>query len=46
CYILGYPEPPIGDFVKHLLIILSLLFLSSPLFVQKTSVLFWGETLI
>ena len=24
CYILGYPEPPIGTQVKHILIILSL----------------------
>ena len=49
-FVLGYAfsfvSPEWYAFVKHLLIILSLLFLSSPLFVQKTSVLFWGETLI
>jgi len=37
---LGFPKPLIGNQVKHLLIILSILLLSSPLFGQETGVLF------
>ena len=36
-YNLGFPNPPIGNQVKHLLILLFLLLLSSPLFGQSTS---------
>jgi hypothetical protein len=32
---LGFPKPPKGNFVRHLLIILSILILSSPLFGQS-----------
>ena len=35
-YILGFPKPPIGNQVKHLLIILFFLLLTSPLFGQST----------
>jgi len=37
---LGFPKPLIGNLVRHLLIILSFLLLSSPLFCQETGVLF------
>ena len=40
CYILRSPKPPIGTQVKHLLILLSILLLSSPLFGQETDLLF------
>ena len=36
CYILGSTNPLIGNQVKHLLIILSILLLSSPLIGQET----------
>ena len=45
CYILGLSKPLKGNQVKHLLILLTFLFLSSPLFDQETGVLCWGETL-
>ena len=40
------PKPPIGNQVKHLLIILSILLLSSPLFGYRSGehTLFWLET--
>ena len=40
------PKPPIGNQVKHLLIILSILLLSSPLFGYPSGehTLFWLET--
>ena len=42
---MGFPNPPIGNQLKHLLIILSiLLLLSSPLFGQETGVLYQYET--
>jgi len=40
----GSPKPPIGNQVKHILIILSILLLSSPLFGQETGVLYQYET--
>ena len=39
-YNLGFPKPLIGNQVKHLLIILSILLLSSPLFAQETGLLY------
>ena len=41
---MGSPKPLIGNFVKHLLIILSILLLSSPLFGQETGVLYLWDT--
>jgi len=40
---LGSPKPLIGNQVKHLLILISILLLSSPLFGQETSVLYQYE---
>ena len=45
-YIMGSPKTnQLGNQVKHLLIILSILLLSSPVIGQETGVLCWGETL-
>ncbi len=38
CYILDYTESPVGTQVKHILIILSLIFLSSQAFPQNTQI--------
>jgi len=40
---LGSPKPPIGNQVRHILIILSLLLLSSPVIGQETGVLYYWE---
>ena len=42
-YNLGFPNPLIGNQVRHLLIILSILLLSSPVIGQETGVLFLRE---
>jgi len=41
---LGFPNPLIGNQVRHILIIFSILLLSSPLFGQETGVLYQYET--
>ena len=43
-YILGSPNTPIGNQVKHTLILLSIILLSSPVIGQETGVLYLYES--
>ena len=40
---LGSPKPPIGNLVRHLLILLSFLLLSSPVIGEETGVLYQSK---